>query len=114
MGSCSSGSSDYNLAVAHRPLRKQQTKELDLLCDDSHLLMDSYGRHGMEFHKINYDWFSIPITNPIDLSKRQKFQVINRGINNDCFLVGVIKADALRSRTRMPWKTNNVICYESH
>jgi hypothetical protein len=76
--------------------------------------MASYKQKELLFTKINYDWHSIPVMSVIDKGHKQSFQVVNRGIQNDSFLAGIIKAKAIASRVRTPWKTNSVICFESH
>lgn len=77
--------------------------------------MASYKQKELLFTKINYDWHSIPVMSVIEKGQQQQsFQVVNRGIQNDSFLAGIIKMKAIASRVRTPWKTSSVICFESH
>ena len=73
--------------------------------------MSSYARHGNHFTKTNYDWFSIPIVSPINFNRNYVFKLKNLGIKDSCFLVGIIKERAFLAHMRMPWKTDNVICF---
>ena len=74
-------------------------------------MMSSYSSVNLYFKKTNYDWFSIPFTNKINFSQRNEFKVRNIGVKDDCFLVGLIKAEAIKKNIRMPWKTDQVICF---
>ena len=96
------------------PQLKKGVEPLRLEFDDNHLLMSSYKRQDRVFQKLNYDWFSIPIISVIHTNNTKYFQVINRGINNDNFLAGVITKKCIQSKTRTPWKTPFVICFESY
>jgi hypothetical protein len=92
MGNCG-GSSVRR--PAHDSDLGRHRESLNLEVDSEHQLMLSYRRNddGV-YEKINYDWFNIPIATTIDFKehKTHKFEVRNRGIDNDCFLVGIIKA----------------------
>lgn len=56
----------------------------------------------------------MPITTPLALKQPAYFRVKNKGIINDNFVVGVIKRSAVTQQVRVPWKTTNCICFESH
>lgn len=90
------------------------SKKVGLHLDESHKMMSSYARNESTFTKTNYDWFSIPIISPIDMNTTTTFTVKNVSIKDNSFLVGIIKAQALENSVRMPWKTSDVICFESH
>jgi hypothetical protein len=66
------------------------------------------------FEKRIYDWKSIPIMNTFHCLGKVYFEVRNKGIKDNNFVVGVIKRSAINTRMSMPWKTQYCICYESH
>lgn len=91
---------------------------LSLKYDPNSVMMQSYitskGAEGQLFEKTLYNWHSIPITTPLSLKQPAYFRLKNRGILNDNFVVGVIKRSAIKDQVRVPWKTTNCICFESH
>ena len=111
MGSCHTA--EQNEVLRSSLLRKKR-RPLPLEFDASHILMSNYKQEGMLFEKTSYDWHSIPIMTTIGLKNTRYFEVANRGIKNDCFLVGIVKKNTILNAIRTPWKTNTVVCYESH
>lgn len=95
-----------------------EPERLALKYDPNSVMMQSYkttkGAEGQLFEKTLYNWHSIPITTPLSFQQSAYFRVKSRGIFNDNFVVGVIKRTAVKEQVRLPWKTTNCICFESH
>ena len=67
-----------------------------------------------EYLKNVYNWHAIPVSTTLNLNDSSSFGVASLGIKDDNFVIGVIKKSAVTGVTKMPWKTNNAICFESH
>lgn len=69
------------------------------------------------FEKTLYNWHSVPIITefPRDIEfsipNKSVFQVRNKGIHKNNFLVGVIKKIAIANRTQKPWETDACLCF---
>ena len=63
------------------------------------------------FEKKLYNWHSVPIITPFKFKSKEVFEIKNLGINEDNFVVGIIKKSAINTCIKMPWKTKYCICY---
>lgn len=115
MGTCWPGErSDRSNSPTPLP-KKEEERMANIHIDGNNPLFRSYillERNMVE--KRVYDWRSIPITNQFHCRGNVCFEVRNKGIKDNNFVVGVIRRSAITTQMAMPWRTHHCICYESH